>query len=97
MEPESEGGSSGESKGFSKGMELFRSRLRFHAQMAPSLPPEYLRSCQHSVWKDPTFPQQPVGSSCQLTEAIARYPRQVHSLLIYGRLESLQEVGLFDL
>jgi len=40
LELESDGGSSGESKGFSDGIEVFKSRFRSQAQMAPSLPPE---------------------------------------------------------
>jgi hypothetical protein len=37
---ESAGGSSGELKGFSREALDFRSRFKFQAQMAPSLPPE---------------------------------------------------------
>jgi hypothetical protein len=58
LELESEGGSSGESKGFSEGIELFRSRLRFHAQMAPSLPPEYLYSGQPKGLEGPHLSAQ---------------------------------------
>ena len=39
----SAGGSSGESNGFSSCGVLFKSRFKSQAQIAPSLPPEYLR------------------------------------------------------
>lgn len=81
MELESEGGSSGESNGFSDGTKLFRSRLRFHAQMAPSLPPEYLRSGQHKGSDEiPPFHRCRPSQVANLQNGlIAIYGKAVHS------------------
>jgi len=40
FEDVSDGGSSGDSNGFSESVEFCRFKFRFHAHIAPSLPPE---------------------------------------------------------